>query len=266
MQYWETKRNIMSQLVRLLNTCFGIRLCAGIALILVLLVPTLSLANNSNPDDIPPDTKGRSVGSRGCDTGNAKSSDSISTLVLLAPTQHLGRTTTTHPTFAWFVRDPGSWQMEFRLYRYDVARKESQLVKEIKDENFKSVPGIMVLSMSNPVLSIGQTYLWQVELICDLNHPSGNPFAETEMKVVQMPPQLKTEISRSSDKFNQATLYSKADLWYDTLELVLTSEEDPRMRKLKFSLLEEVATGEETALREQENVELRRSAIHQVQR
>lgn len=257
----------MTQISWLLNKWLGIRLAAGVALSLLLLMPTVTLASgNNSDDDPPPDTHGTSGGSRGCDTRVGALSDSTPALILLAPMQRFGQTVATRPTFAWFVRDPGSWQMEFRLYQYDPVSEQARLVKEIKDENFKSSPGIMVLSMSSPELSIGQRYLWQVELICDQNHPSGNPFAEAATKVVQMPPDLRTQLSNTNDKFNRAALYAKADLWYDTLGLVLTAGEEPRMRELKFSLLEEVAAGEETAMREQQRVELRESAIHQVQR
>ncbi len=124
----------------------------------------------------------------------------------------------------------------------------------------------MVLSFSKPVLSIGQRYIWQVELICDPNHPAGNPFAEAAIQVVQIPPELTTELSKTQDKFNKANLYAKADLWYDTLGLTLTDEEYPRMRELKFSLLDKVVATEETALREQESAKLRESTIHRVQR
>jgi hypothetical protein len=42
--------------------------------------------------------------------------------------------------FAWFVRDSGSLQMEFRLYKYDPVSKEAKLVKEIKDKTLKVHP------------------------------------------------------------------------------------------------------------------------------
>jgi len=256
----------MTQILWLLNKWFGIRLAAGVTLSLLLLVPKVALASGNDSDDPPPNTYGRSGGSRGCSTREAKSSDSVPALISLVPNQGIGRTVATRPMFAWFVRDSGSLQMEFRLYKYDPVSKEAKLVKEIKDKNFKSSPGIIVLSMSSPVLSIGQRYLWQVELICDPNHPSGDPFTEAATKVVQMSPELRTELSNTNDKFNKAALYAKADLWYDTLRLVLTAGEAPRMRELKSSLLEKVAAGEETAVREQERVKLAESAIHLMQR
>ncbi|MBR8839466.1 MAG: DUF928 domain-containing protein [Stigonema ocellatum SAG 48.90 = DSM 106950] len=256
----------MTQILRMLNKWLGIKLAASVTLSLLLLMPTIAQAGDTNNDDVPPDTYGRSGGSRGCDIKKTTSSNNIPALILLVPNQRFGRTVATSPTFAWFIRDSGSWQMEFRLYEYDPVSKKSKLLKEIKDEKFKSSPGIMVLSFSKPVLSINQRYIWQIELICDPNHPAGNPFAEAAIKVVQMPTKLATELSKTQDKFNKANLYAQADLWYDTLGLVLTDEEYPRMRELKFSVLDKVVATEETALREVESAKLRESKIHQMQR
>jgi hypothetical protein len=140
------------------------------------------------------------------------------------------------------------------------------LVKEIKDENFKSSLGIMVLSLSSPELLVGRRYLWQVELVCDANRPSGNPFATAAMKVVPIQPNLDKQLSQTNNVLNKAILYNKANLWYNTLEIALTSKEESKLRELKISLLEQVANGSETELKEQIKVELTKSAIHQLQR
>lgn len=276
----------MTQILWLWKKWLATRLAVGIPLSLLLLMHAVALASepsNDHPpgthkqiggswekDERPPDTRGRSGGSRGdCDSRTETSADGIPALILLEPTQHLGRTVATRPTFAWFVRAPGSWQMEFKLYKYDPASKKAMLVKDIKDENFKSSPGIMVLSLSQsiPELSVGQTYVWQVKLICNPSAPAGNIFAQAAIKVVEMPPDLKTALSQTNDKFNKAALYAKAHSWYDALGMVLTAWDEPRMRELKFSLLEEVAAGEEEkAVREKERVELTKSQVNQMQR
>ncbi|MDF5737413.1 MAG: DUF928 domain-containing protein [Nostoc sp.] len=238
-----------------------------IALSLLLLMPTTALADkNNNSNDPPPQTTGTSGGSRGCETESETSSSSIPTLILLAPSQIYGQTLATRPTFAWFISNSTSWQMEFRLYKYDQASKQSKLVKEIKDENFKSSPGIMMLSLSSPELLVGGKYLWQVELVCDANRPSGNPFATAAMKVVSVQPDLEKQLSQSNDVLTKANLYNQADLWYNTLEIALISKDEPKLRELNMSLLEQVANGSEIELKKQIQVELTKSAIHQLQR
>ncbi|MBD2249689.1 DUF928 domain-containing protein [Nostoc sp. FACHB-888] len=198
-------------------------------------MPTTALANgnNNNSDDPPPQTRGTSGGSRGCETESEASSSSIPNIILLAPTQSYGQTLANSPTFAWFVKDTSSWQMEFRLYEYDQNNKQSRLVKEIKDENFKSSPGIMILSLPSQELLVGRRYLWQVELVCDANRPSGNPFAIAAMKVVLTPPEVKNQLSQSNDVLKVANLSKKADLWYKTVEIALSSNNEPTLKELR---------------------------------
>ncbi|HEY9675424.1 MAG TPA: DUF928 domain-containing protein [Waterburya sp.] len=256
----------MTQISQILHKGSRSSIAVNITLSLLLLMPTVALAGGNNSDDPPPKTTGTSGGSRGCETQTETSLSSIPALILLAPTQRYGQTVATRPTFAWFVRDSGSWQMEFRLYEYDPASKQSKLVKEIKDENFKSTPGIMALSVSSPELSLGKRYLWQVELVCDANRPSGNPFAIGAMKVVPVPPDLNTKLSQTNDLFSKATLYAQGDLWYNALGIVLAAKDEPRMREIKMSLIEQVAAGAETAVKDKAKAELTNSAIHQLQR
>ena len=256
----------MTQMIQFLHKGLRSSIAVNITLSLLLLMPTVALAGGNNSDDPPPKTTGTSGGSRGCETQTETSLNTIPALILLAPTQRYGQTIATRPTFAWFVRDSGSWQMEFRLYEYDPTLKQSKLVKEIKDNNFKSSPGIMMLSLSRPELSIDKRYLWQVELVCDANRPSGNPFATGAMKVVPVPPDLNTKLSQTNDPFSKATLYAQADLWYNALGIVLAAKDEPRLRELKSSLLEQVAIGVKTTVAGQEKVALTTSAIHQLQR
>lgn len=232
--------------------------------LILLLISTSVLANGKN-DELPPETGGRSGGSRGCSTAT-KLSDSTPALTLLAPRRgnasggQRPRALVSSPTFAWLVDDPGTWQMEFRLYQYDRLKEEAVLVAEIKDPNFKSSPGIVVLSPSQsiPKLAVGKRYIWQVELICDPLRPSGNPFAEAEIEVVEIPPNLKAELAKTNEASKQAFLYSKAGLWYDALGIALT-QQNANFAQLNF-LLDQVTTSA------QEKEKLIKSRIHQIQR
>jgi hypothetical protein len=76
------------------------------------------------------------------------------------------------------------------------------------------------------------------------------------------PPDLTTQLSQADDTLTRANLYAQADLWYNTLEIVLAAPDQPSLRELKMSLLEQIATTAETAVREQAIVELTNSAIH----
>ncbi|MBD2102467.1 DUF928 domain-containing protein [Leptolyngbya sp. FACHB-261] len=237
----------------------GKALVAGLVLTTSLLLPTLAIAGDDS--DYLPDTS-RSGGSRGCSTRTSPSAESSAALILLTPQQTLGQTISTRPTFAWFVRDAGSWPMEFRLYEHDLSNDQFKLVKEIKDESFKSAPGITVLSLSQsvPELTPGKRYRWQVELVCNASRPSGNPFAEAELEVISPRSELRTSLAGARDRLNRATLYDQANLWYDALGLALTANSDTQLRAFRASLLDKVALGAA------ERSELQGSTVHQVQR
>ncbi len=210
-------------------------------------------------DDPPPHTSGRSGGSRGCSMELTNSSNTLPALILLAPTQAEFKTVSLQPKFAWFVRDSLSWPLEFRLYKYDSALDEVELIAEVN--NIKSSSGIIVLSLfdSIPPLSVGEKYLWQVEQVCDPNRPSGNPYAEVEMEVIATPAELNVALEGVQEQSQRAILYQRKKLFYDALLLVLTTEPTLEVSELKRSLLEIVA------LDETELLELQNSSVHRVQ-
>jgi Domain of Unknown Function (DUF928) len=235
------------------------RLISGILLGL-LLIPVAALADD--PDTAPP--SGRSAGGRGCGTTTQTAQPNVEfnvpSLILLAPQGGSKQTVSTRPTLAWFVRDAAPVSMEFRLYRQENNRY--RLVKEIKDEQFKTSPGIMVLSLNQttPELAIGR-YRWQVVLVCDRSHPSSNLFAESELEVVPLPLDLKTRLEKTRDRFSQASLYAQANFWYDALGSAIgLSDNNTGLKDPRLSLLDKVT------LNNTERQLLQNSTIHRIQR
>jgi Domain of Unknown Function (DUF928) len=231
------------------------RLTAGIVLGLWL-VPALSVAQ----DDTAPGS-GRSSGGRGCGTNTLPVAPDAPTLILLAPSKQTGQTVSTRPTFAWFVRDTVSSPLEFRLYEQDNDR--FKLVKEIKDERLRSMPGITVMAPGGtlPELTIGKRYRWQVELVCNPSRPSSNLFAEAVIDVVPMQAGLKTQLAQARDRLGQAKLYAQANLWYDVLKAAFTPPSSAtQLQALRQSLLDTVA------INATERKLLQDSSIHAIQR
>jgi Domain of Unknown Function (DUF928) len=219
------------------------------------LTPVVAWADD---DEAPP--SGRSSGGRGCGTAVQTVQSDIPSLILLAP-QGSAKTVSTRPVFTWFVRDAAPVSMEFRLYA-QAENNRYKLVKEIKDDRFKTVPGVMMLSLAQttPELALGR-YRWQVALVCDRSHPSSNLFAESELEVVAMPLDLKTRLERTPDRFSQASLYAQANFWYDALGTATrTSDNNSGLKDLRLSLLDKVTLS---------NVErqlVQGSKIHPIQR
>jgi hypothetical protein len=156
------------------------RLISGL-LIAISLIPTAALADD--PDAAPP--SGRSSGGRGCGTTLPLAEPTAPSLILLTPQSDLPQTVSTGPQFAWFIRDAAPIAMEFRLYAQS-ANNGQTLIKEIKDDQFKTAPGINLLTLSptTPELPIGK-YRWQVVLVCDRNRPSSNLFATADVEIVK---------------------------------------------------------------------------------
>lgn len=238
----------MAHVLRLLNQCLRIGVAVSTAISVLLGTSTGVLANGNPSDDPPPRTNNRAGGSRGC--GNwTEATPNMPALILLTPNKRVGKTIATPPTFAWFVRDAGSWPMEFRLYKYDPISKKNILIREIKDESFKSSQGIMVLSLAKslPTLSSGERYLWQVEIKCNPKRPSSNFFAEAEFQVVELERELNRKLSSTTNRFERASLYLQSDLWYDALTAALvvpSTENGLRISQMRLSLLQEVAVAE----------------------
>jgi hypothetical protein len=233
-----------------------IRLISAILLGL-LLIPVAAKADND--DEAPP--SGRSAGSRGCGTIASQVRSEVSTPLLLLTPPGRSKTVSTRPTFAWFVRDDVSVPMEFRLYLKEENNRYKPIA-QIEDDDFKSSPGITVFSLpqTNPELAIGR-YRWQVILLCDPSHPSSNLFAEAELEVVPMPPELKAQLEKTSDPLDRASLYQQAGFWYDALGMAaLSGTSDSGLKDRRLSLLDRVM------LNTTERAIVQNSAVHLIPR
>jgi Domain of Unknown Function (DUF928) len=232
----------------------------SVILLGLLLIPVAARADDD--DEAPP--SGRASGSRGCGTIAPTAQSDVPNLILLAP-QGRAKTISTRPTFAWFVRDDVSVAMEFRLYAQD-ENNRYKLIKEIKDDRFKTSPGITVLSLpqTTPELAVGR-YRWQVVLVCDRSHPSSNLFAEADLEVVPMPLELKTQLDKTLDPLSQASLYARSGFWYDALGIAIASsgsntDNNSGLKDPRLSLLDKVT------LNNTERQIIQNSAVHLIQR
>lgn len=182
------------------------------------------------------------------------SQSDVPNLILLAP-HGSKQTVSTRPTFAWYVRDAAPVAMEFRLY----AQTENRY-QLIKQEQFQSSPGIMVMSLQAATeLAIGK-YRWQVVLVCDRDRPSSNLFATAEIDVVPLPRDLKVRLEQSRDPIGQASIYAEANLWYDALGTAIDSSSRNALKDSRLALLDKVV------LNNIERQLLQESAVRSIQR
>lgn len=160
-------------------------------------------------------------------------------LTALAPFSHVGQTTTTHPTFAWFVPDQASYPLEFRLFlnQQRLYRTEMQ-----------SQSGIMQFTLppTENGLTVGQNYTWQVVLVCNPNSPSANIVAMAEIGVVKASSELQRKLATLQNSQQRADLYAKQGLWFDALASAL---KEPANQPIVLTLLDSLANVEAQQLK-----------------
>ncbi len=157
-------------------------------------------------------------------------------LTALAPIAHTGQTSTTHPTFSWYVPDQIPYPMEFTLYESSRAGR-SKPIQTIGIP--RSSQGIMQLSLdpAKPGLTVGKTYRWQIAMLCNPNRPSEDVWAEATVQVVALPPEVKTALMKTSDRRQRADLYANAGFWYDALTEILA---DSTLKSEMLALLQDL--------------------------
>ncbi|QLE55093.1 DUF928 domain-containing protein [Nostoc sp. TCL26-01] len=207
----------MSQNFFTLRQYLTSKLLFSCTLILYLILTTTAIAKYTPPKNPSnPTTPTGSNGSR----GNGCQGDAKTSLTALAPLTYIGQTVSLQPTFVWFVPDSQSRKIEFTIYKYVNGKFE-----KIDTILMQSSPGIMTYSLANTKtsLSVGEKYLWQVALLCNLNHPSKNLIARAEIEVVTIAPSLKNALARTKEFLQRSDLYAEKGLWYDAMAEILNN-------------------------------------------
>lgn len=137
----------------------------------------------------------------------------------LTPGQKLGLTVAPRPTFFVYIPATSAQQAHFTL-KDDNNRGVYQTLLPIN--NAGGIVGI-TLPEDKPPLELGKTYNWSVALICQPTQ-TDTPMVRgqvrrVELKVGQMPNE--TDSMRSQKPLlEQAALYGKAGIWYDSVSLL----------------------------------------------
>ena len=176
--------------------------------------------------------------------GGSCEGDSSSVLTALVPFSHMGQTISGHPTFTWFVPDRTSRPLQFRLF----SRSGQALYRT----EMQSQPGIMSVALPSnlPQLSIGQSYRWQVVLVCDRNVPSRNVVATAEIQVVAPAASLQTQLAAAQTPQQRIDLYAQAGLWYDAIAEARKASETSQSQAAVLELLDALAGSEAEPLKE----------------
>ncbi|MEB3214207.1 MAG: DUF928 domain-containing protein [Leptolyngbyaceae bacterium] len=215
-----------------------------------LLTPLWTLpvvANYIPPRDASAPRPGRTA--TGGIRGGGCSAAATTGLVPLAPQNHVGRTTSTQPTFAWFNPEGESYLTEFRVAE-SLPNDRFQVVYQTEFESTEALlpSGISTLSMSDTdiQLSVGKTYRWQVVLVCDPNRPSESLVANVDFAVTDAPNSLAASVASAPTASQRSVLYGEAGFWYDAFNesLAASLADDP---EVQLVLLTDLAASAENS-------------------
>jgi hypothetical protein len=216
---------------------------AGIASLILsvsLWIPIAALAKYTPPKN---PSKPKETGTNTTRGGSCEANSSVG-LTPLVPFSHVGQTISGHPTFTWFVPDRTSRPLQLRLF----SRSGQALYKT----EMESQPGIMSVALpsNGPQLSIGQSYQWQVVLVCDRNVPSRNVVATAEIQVVEAAAPLQAQLAAAPTPQQRIDLYAEAGLWYDAIAEARKASETSQNQAAVLELLDALAGSEAQPLKE----------------
>lgn len=203
-----------------------------------------------------PSSPTTTTGRRGNCTGNSDQK-----LTALAPQQHVGQTSSTHPTFSWFVPDTVPKPLQFRLYKVSPTGERLPLHKM----DMQSSLGLMKWKFPEnlPGLEIGQRYSWQIILFCNPNRPSSSLVTGAEIKIISSTPTLERLLATATNSKERAEVYAEASQWYDALAEVSNSSVEIGLSGFRTQLLEQLADLEsnaDTTLSNEQSQQLRKIA------
>lgn len=196
-----------------------------------------------------PPSKPSSPKGTGTNTTRGGSCEAQSTIGLttLAPLSHVGQTSSQRPSFFWFVPDRQSYPLQFRLFKPNG--------QPLYRTQLQSQAGIMQFSLpqSQPKLAIGQTYRWQVVLVCNPSTPLTNVVTTADIAVVKPSASLQTQLTAAQTPQQRLDLYAKSGLWYNALAEASKASHAAQNSAPLLELLDSLAASEAQPLKDWSN-------------
>ena len=215
----------------------GCRLAASLLFLAFVTTPLATWAQQYQPPDGDPPT-GPVVSN-----GTRDSCGEIYEipLTVLAPSRHVGQTTTTTPTLAWFVPATTPYRINLSLYIVD-EDQSPELVKQL--EYVESVSGLVTFTMPEDEfqLQVGQRYLWEVALACTPDSLIYDQAFVAELDIREPSPSVTAALATAQTPLEKAEIYAGAGYWYDALREALIASDnsgiDGSVRFLLYELAE----------------------------
>ncbi|NER81321.1 MAG: DUF928 domain-containing protein [Leptolyngbya sp. SIO1D8] len=161
-------------------------------------------------------------------------------LTVLAPAQHVGQTTSTTPTLAWFAPATPPYRIKLSLYRVN-EDQSPELLQQI--EYVENASGLVRFTLPEDEfqLSSGQRYLWEVSLACTPDSPIYDQAFVSQLDIRDPSASLVTALATAQTPLEKAEIYAEAGYWYDALREALIASDHSGTDTLVKSLLHELA-------------------------
>jgi hypothetical protein len=197
-----------------------------------MLLPPLGLAQYDPPEGDPPQVQTASNGSR-----------SFCSITKLAPTDHVGRSTTPHSTLASFVQAESAYRVEVKLYNLD------SLELVYTSQRVQDQTGIVTftpeLPPDAPTLKTNQRYGWEVAVACDPENHAYHQVFVAEVEVVEPPQSVTESLALVDTSIEQAEIYARAGYWYDAFREALATPDISKRNQKTVALLQDLAALED---------------------
>lgn len=180
--------------------------------------------------------------------GASRSSQGMTSIEVLAP-QHTGYTLREQPDLYWYLSHPVNSAVELTVIDEDEQAGQPLLVVSLAPSAEAGIHRVR-LADHGVRLKPGGVYRWSVALVPDPEQRSHDLIASGTIRRTEPPQQLALELA-GAERQVLPFRYAEEGLWYDAIaavsELMENLPTDPRFRKLRASLLEQVELPEVAA-------------------
>lgn len=145
--------------------------------------------------------------------------DTQTAFTLLGPSETIGLTASTRPSFAWYLPEAETtYPVQFRL----LAPNEKGIPAPIHTADLDYAGGFNAYQLPAEVaaLSTGIDYRWQVVVVCDAGYLSRSLNQERTFEVVPPTANLQQAVTMATTEAEKALAYGENGFWYDAIAQV----------------------------------------------
>ncbi|MEL6554755.1 MAG: DUF928 domain-containing protein [Cyanobacteria bacterium J06621_11] len=168
-------------------------------------------------------------------------------LTALVPRDHVGQTTSTAPTLAWFVPTIKPYRIGLSIYQINEDGQPEFLHQLEYVETDESASTIASLTVPEETISLtpGQHYLWEVGLACQPESPLYDQSFVAEIAITSPSTPLTIALNRAQTPQQQSTIYAGNGYWYDALQAALQIADPHERAQMLNTLFNDLADLEE---------------------